>query len=160
MPWVRDLNASLRENICAHIADRLASIQAGVGQYTHTFNLVTRAPITKPEATVDVSVAVLDPRESKSREVGYQRCVMTLVTEFYIRLKLGDVPRTEINVVMLDIYRSIMADQTCSGLTISITETGNEVDVDGPSDGLVSGVLVWEILYRHQINDPRKKVGE
>ncbi len=45
-------------------------------------------------------------------------------------------------------------------LTINIVELRNELDVEGPKDNLVGGVIVWSILYRHSALDPTKLPGE
>ena len=111
------------------------------------------------------TVGVFDRSEQKREEMSFIRSVMQVETEFWTQLKLGDEPHTVLNDLLVDVQRTMRADintaepdGTC--LTINITERQNEFDVEGPGDSVVGAVIVWEIIYRHQVLDSRKLLGE
>jgi hypothetical protein len=84
----------------------------------------------------------------------HMRCDLTVVIEFYCSLMIGDEPATELNKMLLDVQRTIRQDIYCSGLSLNIVESKNELDIDGPTDNLVAGVVEFSVLYRHLVDDP------
>ena len=142
---------------------RFLAVQANVGGHVLTWNTVARRPLTDVEMQAGDALSIIDASENKSEEVGYIRSDMTVFTEFWIHLQVGDDPSQHVNNVLADVQLTMRADintaetpgdpTTC--LTINITEVRNETDIEGASDMLVGGVAQWSVLYRHNKQDPR-----
>jgi hypothetical protein len=143
-----------RERIMQHLLARFAENQAGEDDYTVTWNLITRKPVGRTEVGMGDAIGIFDTRESKVPDMLFMRCHLTVVFEFYCSLQMGDDPATELNRMLLDVQRTLRRDIYCSGLTLNIVETKNELDIDGPGDSLVAGVVEVQVLYRHFVDDP------
>lgn len=161
MAWQRDRSRSYRDNIMEYFLDKFRDMRRGTNEYSTTWNDVSRKPLAASVAAVpDTAIAIMDHRERKNPLIGMYDCFLTVHTEFAIRLKLGDDPSTELNRLMVDVQRAMRSDNTAGGLCINIVETGSELDIEGPGDRLVGGIISWEVLYRHSLDDPRKHRGE
>lgn len=163
MTWTRDTTLSIRENIMQHLLDRFSSVEEGVDGYTQTWAAVLRSPITKPEALTGPTLCLIEGQERNEAEIHSTRCSLTLYTEFWMPLPVGANPYSELNRLMADVQRCMRSDIYCggtpSGLTLNIVKTGDDLDVQA-SSSVVGGIVIWEVQYRHAVDDPRKKRGE
>lgn len=146
---------SKRERIMQHLQDRFTAMQVGVNGYSTTWNAVVRRPLTKQETAIGDAVALFDVDEEKTPEIGFYRCSLRIQVEFFCTMLTGDDPSTELNRMLLDVQRCMRTDVTCGGLGFNILELRNELDVDGPADRLVAGVVEFQVQYRHMLDDPR-----
>jgi hypothetical protein len=161
MSWTRDTTRSLRDNIIENIVDRFVSMQKNVDEYSTTWNSVTRSPLPDSVSQIpDTAISIMDFRERKNPVIGAFEPNLVLHAEFAIRLKVGDIASVELNRVMVDIQRVMMSDIYSGGLSLNIVEVSSELDIQGPGDRLVGGIITWEVLYRHKHDDPRKLRGE
>lgn len=152
-----DSTVSRRELIMSYLETAFKRMRSGVDGYTTTWNIVERRPLTKEEvASVGNALAIFDTAEVKVQEIGFDRCSLTVELEFFYCLKMGDKPSKELNRMLLDIQRKMREDVTSGGLSINVSEERNELDLLGPADRVVAGVVEFTILYRHVINDPRQ----
>lgn len=147
---------SKREQIMEHLVNRFGDIREGEDGYTTTWNVVARRPMTKAELNLGDALGLFDVEETKTARIGFYDCDLKVVCEFFHVLKLGDEPSTELNRMLCDIQRGMRSDIGCGGLTINIVENSSELDIDGPADRLVAGVVEFQIAYRHALDDPRK----
>lgn len=147
-------DVSKRERIMEHLKARFEARQKDVDGALYTWNMVTRRPISRLEVGMGDAIGLFDVRESKTPDMQFMRCDLTVVVEFYCALMLGDDPGTELNKMLLDVQRTIRADIYCSGLTLNVVESKNQLDIDGPTDNLVAGVVEFTVLYRHTVDDP------
>lgn len=145
---------SKRERIMQHLKQRFEGIQAGVGGYSTTWNTVSRKPVSTVEAQMGNMLGLFDVNESKTPDMQFMRCSLTVVIEFYFRTQMGDEPGTELNRMLLDVQRAMRSDIYCSGLTLNVVEMKSELDIDGPSDSLVAGVVEFLVQYRHAVTNP------
>lgn len=83
-------------------------------------------------------------------------CRLRVATEFVYSMKIGDEPLTELNRILVDIQRLMRSDIQAGGLCLNIVESSSELDLDGPEDRLVGGIVFWEVLYKHATQDPTK----
>jgi hypothetical protein len=148
------MKVSKRERIMEHLKARFEAVQKGVDGYSTTWNLVTREPLSKSAVAMGDCVGLFDIRETKTPSMQHMTCELTVVVEFYCRMQLGDNPGTELNRMLLDVQRTIRSDIQCSGLALNIVENKNELDIDGPGDSLVAGVVEFLVQYRHLVDDP------
>lgn len=150
---------SRRERIMVAIKVLFVDMMEGVDDYTVTWDRVKRSPIDAFEATMRTSLAILDTRELKNTDVhDLTRATLRVIFEAKYRLRTGDEPSTELNRLILDIQRKIREDINLGGLTLNITEAGNELDIEGHQDNIVTAVVFVDILYRHVISDPRRGI--
>jgi hypothetical protein len=147
-------DTSKRERIMQHLTERFQARQAGVDGALITWNMVTRKPISRTEVGMGDTLGIFDVRETKDPVMQHMVCELTVIFEFYCALMLGDEPSTELNRMLLDVQRTIRTDIYCSGLSLNIVESKNELDIDGPTDSLVAGVIEVTVLYRHLVDDP------
>lgn len=163
MSWERDTERSIRDNIIEHLLDRFRNVEAGNDEYTVTWAFVSREPLEKPELISGYTLSLIEGAETNDAEIGATRCKLTLYTEFAIPLAIGDIATVELNRVMTDIQRCMRSDIYCggptSGLTLNIVKVGDDLDVQA-SGSVVGGIVIWEVQYRHAVDDPRKKRGE
>lgn len=161
---VQGFPQTVRDRIMEHLKARFEAVQKDVDDSPLTWNTVVRRQLTDTEQQHGHAITLLDPGEVKNEEIGYMRCELTVITEFWIRLYQGDVPSVRLNEVMgevqrtmrSDIYSTVTPGDPTTQLTINITEVRNEFDVDSPDDSLVGGVVAWNVIYRHHILDPRR----
>ena len=131
----------------------------GVDGYTVTWDRVKRAPINSFDATMRTSLAILDTREIKNADVhDLTRSVMRVIFEARYKTQIGDVPSTELNRLILDIQRKIKEDINLGGLTLNVTEAGNDIDIESHADKIVTATVFVDVLYRHVISDPRRGI--
>jgi len=131
----------------------------GVDGYTVTWDRIRRAPIDSHDATMRSSLAILDTREIKNPDVhDLMRSTMRVIFEAKYRTMQGDEPSTELNRLILDIQRKVREDINLGGLTLNITEAGNEIDIEGHADNIVTATVFVDVLYRHVISDPRRGI--
>lgn len=147
---------TIRSEIIAHLMARFAACVEGEGGRYITWNNVSDCPLTANEKTHSPAVGIFDGPERKSPEVGRSRCTLALSTEFHFKLGKGDNPSEVGRRVMGEVQTVMCSDIYCGGLTLNIVEVGNELDVEGPNDTSVSGIIFWEILYRHSAGNPRQ----
>jgi hypothetical protein len=163
MPFIRDTDASIRENILEFLKVRFEDLAEGSGGYTETWNTVTRRPLRAVEMDAGSSLAIFDTNERAVPEIQYTLKTLEVAIEFYIVARIGsdeDQNSTELNRLLTDIQRAMRSDITCGGLCHNSVETRSEFDLDGPGERLVGGITFWNISYRHKENDPRKLLGE
>jgi hypothetical protein len=147
---------SKRERIMEHLRERFLAVRMNDGEgYTTQWNIVTRTPLGKSEISMGDAVGLFDPNETKTQEMMFMRCSLTVQVEFYYSMQLGDNAATELNRLLLDVQRTMRQDIQCGGLCLNIVESRSELDIDGPGDSLVVGLAEFQVLYRHSVNDPR-----
>ena len=155
----------IRERILQQIVINLEKVQEGNDEHVLTWNVITRDPWEDIEQLTSDTIGVFDMTEQSFDEQGFVRKRLEVVTEFWLKPKLGDDNAELINVVMGDVNRTMRADPTlitdpgppvCQ-LAVDLVEVSSEVDL-GRED-LIGGVIVWNIIYRHDQDDPRKLYG-
>lgn len=151
---------TMRVRIMDHLLARFTACEAGEDGRYITWNTVSDCPLTNTEQLIGNAVGLYEGRERKKAEVGFYRSTLELQTEFKVKLALGDKPGRVANAVLGEIQSIMLSDIYCGGLSLDIVEVGNELDVDGPNDQTVAGIVFWEIIYRHKAGDPRKTQGE
>ena len=148
------VKVSKREQIMQNIAARFEAVQAGVNGYSTTWNIVTRKPVARSVVAMGDTIGIFDVREHKVQEMQHMRCTLSVTLEFYGAVQIGDEPSTLLNTMLLDVQRTIRQDIYCSGLSLNVVENKNELDIDGPTDMVVAGIVEISVLYRHLVDDP------
>jgi|GEM_PF-4705010 len=146
---------SRREQIMRYIVGLFTDMRASVDDYSVTWGAVVRRPLKADEAKLNCAVGVYDVGEEKTAEIGRYRSILSVRIEFFYRPNIGDEPSTELNRLLLDIQRVMRVDHTCGGLTYNVLEVENELDISGPADRLVAGIIEYRVDYKHLLDDPR-----
>ena len=148
--------ASIREQILAHLKTRFEAITAGVDGFTETWEVVTREPLSAQPTIVkgQAAIGIYELPERSAPNIGVTNKTLRLVLEFHYKLDDAELASMELNRLLLDVQRTMLSDTTSGGLSLNVTEDGNELDIDGPGDGLVVGAAVFNVLYRHKTGDP------
>ena len=156
----------IRERILRQIVINLEKVQEGDDEHVLTWNVITRDPWEDIEQLTSDTIGVFDMAEQSFDEQGFIRKRLEVATEFWLKPKVGDDNAELINVVMGDVNRTMRKDPTlitdpgppvCQ-LAIDLVEVSSEVDL-GRED-LIGGVIIWNFIYRHDQDDPRKLYGQ
>lgn len=155
---------TVRDRIMQHLLSRFAACVEGQGGRYITWNTISDAPLKEGQKVLGNAIGVFDSRERKKPEVSLVRAALEVNTEFHVRLAHGDNPVAVARAVLGEVQAIMLSDIYCTEptgqLSLNIVEIGNELDVDGPDDKSVSGIVFWEIQYRHQAGNSRKLQGE
>lgn len=150
----------VRERIMQTLTTKMENMQAIVGSGV-LWDVVTREPLNARRVKQnEASVGLYDVRERKSAKVGVTMCELTIMVEFFYRLKLGDTPGSELSTLVSAIEREVCIDQNFGGLTLDVNLTGSELDLETVTDKLASGVATFVAVYRHKTGDPFSLIGE
>ena len=150
---------TIRERILVQIERNFLEVQEGVDEHVLTWNVVTREAPRDVEQQMGDLIAITEGTEINSDEVRTVRKSMEIFTEFWLRTQLGDVKSSLANSVMGDVQRTIrqnlplVEDDTGCQLAIDIVEVRSEVELE--LEDLIGGVIVWNVVYRHDQDDPR-----
>jgi hypothetical protein len=147
---------SKRLRIMMYYEDLFIGLRANVDQFSRSWTAVSRKPLTKQEMQSGNAIAFYDIGESKTQQMGYNLCELSVFVEFYHAMKIGDHASDELNMMLTDIQRAFRIDINCGNLAINVLEKRSQVDVDGPLEKCVAGVVEFTITYRHAADDPRK----
>lgn len=119
------------------------------------WSYVTREPPSKHDIAHNKTVLGLYDTSEKVREgSGYETRSVNVIVEFHITLADGDKPSTFLNHCLGSIVNRIGDDTSLGGLALNIVEKGSELDIDGPDDKTVAGMIVLTVSYRCRPNDP------
>lgn len=149
---------TVRERIMQHLVERYKSIRKGVDGFNVTWDYVVRRQPTKAEARDGNILELIDVGEKKNPGVGYDMVKLRIVAEFHIQMMEGDEPSSILNEALGDVVRAAGLDIQCGKLALNLEDEGNELDIDGAVDNVVSGVVVFIVTYRCKSNDPTVKI--
>lgn len=128
--------------------------------YEWQFSSVVRGPL--PETTTKRLIAAIVPGdETKIDGNVFKSSLLQVMVDFVFIVNVGDEsPSEEAEKIMGIIQRRILKDRTMNGLAIETKETGNAVDLDSSVDKSINGSVFFEVLYRHDLDEPRKYLGQ
>ncbi|QSY98652.1 hypothetical protein J2J97_31780 (plasmid) [Rhizobium bangladeshense] len=155
---------TVRDRILQHLVKRFRDCVAGENGRFITWNTVSDCPLTSEEITFGNALGIYDGRERNKDGIGLSTRFLEVQTEFKIKLAYGDKPAKVARAVLGEVQTVMTSDIYCTEgsvqLSLDIVEIGNELDVDGPHDQTVAGIVFWEIQYRHIAGKPRNRQGE
>ncbi len=155
--------ATIRERILAQIKTDFLKVQKGVDEHVITWNVVERSGIDDTEQQMSGAIGITEGTEQSDDELQTVRKTLELFTEFWIRPMLGDDKSVFANDVLGDVQRTIrgnptvIEDGTGCQLAIDTKEVRNELDLE--TEDLIGGVVIWNVVFRHDQDDPRKRNG-
>jgi hypothetical protein len=138
---------------------RLREMQAGQ-DYLLNFNQVELGPIDGGEASRKRAVVGIVPgKEVKDVQFPMTYCQLPIAVEFRLTWNPGDAPSQELaEIVLGDIVRKVLEDQSLGGLAVDLKDAGNEIILSIYSDKSIVGVVYFDLLYRHNTMDPRQAI--
>lgn len=147
---------SKRQRIMMWLEDQFLAKRLGIDGYGITWTAVQRRPLSQQEMQSGNAIAMYDLTESKTQQMQFQFCSLTIFAEFYHQMQIGEHPADVLNMMLTDVQRVFREDNTFGGLTIDCLERKNQIDVDGPLEKTVTGVVEFVVTYRHAADDPRR----
>lgn len=134
----------------------------GTDPYTITWSTVEREDIDDVGHGKKYALAILDTTEQVDFGVsttdGVTMKTLRLVLEWKSLLAIEDRPSKKANVILGEIVRRMLEDETYGGLAIWIQESGSEYFADSSRDKVIEGSVFFNVLYRHSRRDPRKVI--
>lgn len=149
---------TVREQIMRHLKTRFEAQRKGVNGFNLTWTGgVFRRAVTKQENREGNTIELIDVGEKKKSGIGYEMVHLRVVAEFHVKMMDGDEPSSVLNEALGDVVRTVGLDIQCGGLALNVEDEGNELDIDGATDMVASGVVVFIVTYRCKSNDPTVK---
>jgi len=156
------MTTSVREDIMEYLETLMKGMQAGqpvLDPYQTTWSMVTREDIGKLVAGKANALGIYDTEETKTVRSNYvTECLLRVVFEFHLRIAPADRPSKQLGILLTDLERKVLEDQTLGGKAIDVVLLSNDKDIDGPYDRQVQGALFVNIRYRHKTTDPREVI--
>lgn len=150
---------SIRERIVQNIVTRLGEIrkdQPVDDPYSIQFDLIQRREFDGSCKGKKYAVAVFDPTSVRTADTyPVTRSKINISLEFLVYIEKNEDPDTMLNRVFAEVERKIMEDQTCGGLAINCTFTGDEKELDGRFEKYAEGAMTLTVDFRHRTTDPR-----
>lgn len=156
------MSSTIRETILESICLSLRDVTGGApvsDPYPLAFSDVVRGPLrlTSPKRLLAGVVAM---KENKSLGTSFVTCRLEVSIDFRYRSQPGEVPASFVETIIGMVQRRILSDRTLNGLAVDVDETGNVVDLDDPEDASAEGAVFFIVEYRHDLDDPRKYLGQ
>jgi len=154
---------TIRERILTQIKTDFLKVQKGVDEHVLTWNTVVREAVIDSEQQAGNALGITEGTETNDDEIQTTRKTLEVFTEFWIRPMLGDENSIYANDVLGDVIRTVrgnptvIEDGTDCQLAIDTVEVRNELDLE--TDDLIGGVVVFNVVFRHDQDDPRKRGG-
>lgn len=150
-----------RNKVVEAMVDKLKAITIGV-DYSKQYRNVTRNPIGHENIDKlnfqETLVGVYDIGEEKTRSMNFTNATLTVVIEFYYKPKVGEDKSKALNILLAEITKALMLDQTLNNTSIMVEDTANNIDIDGIYDKIINGSITFQVLYRHGRYDPTKPI--
>lgn len=147
---------SKRQRIMMFFEDAFLAARQYEDGYQTTWTAVSRKPLTKQEIQSGNAIAFYDVNEAKTPQMQFFLCDLTVFVEFYHTMAIGEHAADVLNQMLTDVQRKLREDITCGGLSYNLLERKNQIDVDGPLEKVVNGVVEFVVTYRHAVDDPRR----
>lgn len=145
---------SVRDQIVRHLETRFRGRKAGVDGANVTWNFVSTLPLTKNKAREGPALGIYDVSERSRPLQGYDLRNLNLVLEFFVPVYEDENAREVLNLYLAEVIRTVGLDPTMGCLALNAEENGNELDIDGTVDKVVSGVVIFDVQYRTRVNNP------
>lgn len=150
-----------RDDVVEAMVAKLKAVTVGP-EYTMQHRFVTRDPIGHENVDKlgfqESLVGVYDINEEKERSMNFTNARLTVVVEFYYKPKVGESKAKALNILLAEITKALMLDQTINNTAIIIEDVSNNIDIDGIYDKIINGSITFQVLYRHGRYDPTKEL--
>lgn len=151
---------TVRERVATQIAKNMERLVDA--DNNPVFGMVDRSPLVNANMRDGLSVlGIVDLGDlNVEYQVGYQMPTMRLGFEFATVLMEGDVASRRINTILGLITKALILnlntieDTTNAQLTLDVKYVSFEPDISSFADRTVSGVAIFDVLYRVNHNDP------
>ncbi len=143
---------TVRDKIMCHLVERFEN---DTNELRPVWGVVTRRPLTKAMTQDhDYALGLYDTSEVIREAAAVEYRNLNVVIEFHVHIAEGDDPSSFLNHCLGSISDRIGEDIHLGGLALNCRENGSELDIDGPFDHYVSGIIVFDVQYRTRSNDP------
>lgn len=135
-----------------------------IDDYGIEFDTVELGPLSANDYKSRYSIGIVPSTEAKNWQFPIVNALMTVAIEFRLVRQREDAEFSSVVLGerMLGVVQQVMLDDmNLGGLVVQFTETSNAVDAETYDDRTISGVVEWNILYRHanrNVYDPNPTV--
>lgn len=148
------MDTTLRDQIMEHLKTRFSDQRKDVNGANITWDVVSREPLTKTQQEEGNTVGLYDTSERAEWVIGKTEKYMNVVVEGHVKVLDGDPIAPAAQLGLAECQRVMGLDIYCGGLSMRMEEKGNEIEIAGPDDRIIGFVTIWEIHYRHKVNNP------
>jgi len=144
---------SIREKIMLNVKSTLEGITTLAGYQVQVQKVVKDWALTNLNIdTYPTIIIIPDAEPKKQSPVEHYTCNLNLALECYVNAQ-SDIS-SQVNILLADVEKALMADHTRGGFAIDTTLTGNNAFysvVDTPRAGVI---ITIRIDYQHKYNSP------
>lgn len=153
---------TIRQRIMSVLLARFEAQRRGVDGAILTWDTVTDKPMSHVQQTSGSAIGLYDTSEKKSDLTGAVECRLNVVMEFHINMAEGDDLTQIMRAVLGEVQRVASSDLNTKEpdgyhLTIDVKEMGNELENIAEKATRGSGVVVFELKYRHKPGKPDQR---
>lgn len=148
---------SVRERILKELILRFQSMKSPATEW----HIIQREPFDVDAVGMFSNLlSVLDTDEPYNYITGFIEPNLRVELEFLYRPKQGDVASTVLNKMLSDLATIVLTNtalvetDTEIPLTLNMQIAESGMDIEGPRDDLVSGFLMFDVMYRFKATDP------
>lgn len=150
-----------RNEVINAMVAKLEAVTVGV-DYSMAYRFITRDPIGTENIGKlnlgEIAVGVYDTAEEKERLFGATNATVTVIVEFYYKPKSVDGKSSILNIILAEVTKALMVDQTVSNTALRLEDVSNNIDIDGIYDKIINGSITFQVMYRHGLFDPTKNI--
>jgi len=151
----------LLEAIRDHMADMEAELPVG-DPYGYAPTICELGPLGDFDKRKRFSIGITTGREIKAHRYPLMENTFTLNVEWQYQVQTEEgKPAIVAEHVLGAIQRRLMEiglnnrPAPFDTLVVDFREVGNDVELDTATDKFIEGVLFWDVVYRHDHDDPR-----
>jgi hypothetical protein len=151
-----------RNEVLEAMVEKIKAVQKG-DDYNFSHRFVTRDPMGNENVGKlnygESCVGIYDVAEEKQRNFGSTNATLTVIVEFYYKPFVnGDSKSEKLNLLLAEITKALMVDQTLDNTSLKLEDVENNLDIDGIYDKIVNGSITFKVIYRHGLFDPTKAI--
>lgn len=164
---IKSMSPTVRARIMTVIEGKLKLMRPEDGHCVK-WDKVLREPI-EPDRSAQLNgdtVSVLDREEESTYEAGFVVQSLRVQMEYWLRTSPSFPSSQMLEIVRGDLVKLMLREQQLKegpdrpALTMGIHIRHSDKDVEGPRASFVSGLVEFDIVYRHHKLDPCKLPSE
>jgi len=156
---------SIRERIMCQLVRDFEKVSAGTNNHLIDWEVVKRTALEDFDELLGPTMCIIEGDETSSDEQASVRKRLEVATEFWFEPFTGEDLASQANMILADVQRTvrtnplILEDDTSPVCRLALDTVEVRSEIETGFEGLIGGVVVWQVIYRHAQNDPTKFVG-
>lgn len=148
---------TVRERIMLELVKRVEDMQPPEIQW----HVIRRTALNEElDTNYENIISIMDTDEEYNYLAGFIEPLLRVDMEFWLQVRQGSAPSTDLNKALGDLTTLVLQNHalietgTDTPLTINMQIVESVKDIAGPQENVVSGLLSFDVLYRHKATDP------